>query len=448
MLIVNDIEQEEQLPTLNDALTGEVKTEIEEEQKQEMPEEVNESPKDETKDNNDVPSTNNNNVDDNNNNTPASTDVNKDHIEEPSTNPPETTSTTTNVTVKASPKTSGKKVTINDTQSKSPELSPSTYKQKSKLYKAGISMNNESSRRKLNSTFCEYNRTKKYDHFNSTYQRLQAKQQDRDIKLEILRQEKNEKEKKQMKGVPTINKNSTRIMSSTTKSFYERQQSFEKRKKAKQDKLEELKRLKEEEELYKCPRSARSGVTNGTAARVKSKKQNEEKELLELKQKKAQYKRPKASQKQIDNTIDRLYREEVNKRKENSALLKSLYTPSFTPKINALPKERKPKHEEKQQGKDSASKRVNSHNKTMKGNDEHEYEYENGIDEDVNEENNNDNEFNDKEGENDNDGEHNEVDIPIENEINNDYSNFCKEATNNPQIQSALRGKLFKKKKK
>jgi hypothetical protein len=103
-------------------------------------------------------------------------------------------------------------------------------------------------------------------------------------------------------------------MSSTTKSFYERQQSFEKRKKAKQDKLEEL---------YKCSKSARIGVTNTVANyKIKSKKQNEEKELLELKQKKAHYKQLKASQKQIDNTIERLYREEVSKRKENSDMLK------------------------------------------------------------------------------------------------------------------------------
>ena len=232
-------------------------------------------------------------------------------------------------------------------------------------------MNNDSSRKKLNSTFCEYNHTKKYDHFNSTYQRLQAKKQDRDIKLEILRQEKAEKEKKQMKCVPTINKKSTKIMSSTTKSFYERQQSFEKRKKAKQNKLEELKRLKEEEELYKCPKSARINVTNTVASnKIKSKKQNEEKELLELKQKKAHYKRPKASQKQIDNTIERLYREEVNKRKENSDMLKSLYTPSFTPKINALPKERKPKGEDIQRDKGSSSKHINNHNKTMNDNDD------------------------------------------------------------------------------
>ena len=40
----------------------------------------------------------------------------------------------------------------------------------------------------------------------------------------------------------------------------------------------------------------------------------------------------------------------------------------------------------------------------------------------------------------------NEVNIPIESEVNNDYSNFCKEATTNPQLQNALRGKLFKKK--
>ena len=181
----------------------------------------------------------NTNNDDNNNDNKATTDVNKDNnVQEPSTTTPDDKGKdTTSPLTSSSQKTSSKKVTINDTQSKSPELSPSTYKKKNKLYK---SMNDDSSRKKLNSTFCEYNRTKKYDHFNSTYQRLQAKKQDRDIKLEILRQEKAEKEKKQMKCVPTINKKSTKIMSSTTKSFYERQQSFEKRKKAKQDKLEEF----------------------------------------------------------------------------------------------------------------------------------------------------------------------------------------------------------------
>ena len=39
-------------------------------------------------------------------------------------------------------------------------------------------------------------------------------------------------------------------------------------------------------------------------------------------------------------------------------MLKSLYTPTFTPKINALPKERKPKGEDKQQSKGNSSKYI------------------------------------------------------------------------------------------
>ena len=177
---------------MNDALTGETKTENEEQQQQQPEQEqeqiVNEPPKEETKDNTT-----------NNNDNETTTDINKDNnnVQEPSTTiPDDKGNDAISPPISSSPKTSGKKVTINDTQSKSPELSPSTYKKANKLYK---SMNDDSSRKKLNSTFCEYNRIKKYDHFNSTYQRLQAKKQDRDIKLEILsRKSRKRKETNEM----------------------------------------------------------------------------------------------------------------------------------------------------------------------------------------------------------------------------------------------------------
>ena len=91
---------------------------------------------------------------------------------------------------------------------------------------------------------------KKDDNFEQTYQRFQSQLQDYEIKMEILREEKQEAELKGVTYTPRLNKNSINMVKSN-KSFLERQASFEKKKKAKAQKLLEEKKKKEDEIIKK-----------------------------------------------------------------------------------------------------------------------------------------------------------------------------------------------------
>ena len=63
------------------------------------------------------------------------------------------------------------------------------------------------------------------------------------------------------------------------------------------------------------------------------KKKKEEQELKEV-TKYNKKKKTKVSQRELDNAIERLYKDDVNKRKQNQHMLKTIFTPSFTPQIN------------------------------------------------------------------------------------------------------------------
>ena len=45
-------------------------------------------------------------------------------------------------------------------------------------------------------------------------------------------------------------------------------------------------------------------------------------------------KKPKVSKKELDNTLNRLYKADIKKRKEKQQMLKNLFVPSFKPKTN------------------------------------------------------------------------------------------------------------------
>ena len=68
------------------------------------------------------------------------------------------------------------------------------------------------------------------------------------------------------------------------------------------------------------------------AGRAREKKK-EEQELNEV-TKYNKKKKTKVSQRELDNAIERLYKDDVNKRKQNQHMLKTIFTPSFTPQIN------------------------------------------------------------------------------------------------------------------
>lgn len=106
------------------------------------------------------------------------------------------------------------------------------------------------------------------------------------------------------------------VLSKITKNFYERQLSFEKKKKAKREKLaEELKR-KEEEELTKNIKLTKEGFKNKMIGykEWEEKKQNRINQLMK-EQELQQLPNKKYTKKEINETINRLYKDDMNKKK-------------------------------------------------------------------------------------------------------------------------------------
>ena len=184
---------------------------------------------------------------------------------------------------------------------------------------------------------------KKEEDFNQTYQRFQSQLQDYEIKMEILREEKQEAELKGVTYTPRLNKNSMNMVKGK-KSFLERQASFEKKKQAKAQKLLEEKKKKEDEILKKSRntkiqnKDINNFLTHCAEWENKKKekitKMLKEKEQKEILCKTSSNKKSKQNDSNLQNTLERLYKDDVLKRKQNQSVLTSIFTPSFTPRIN------------------------------------------------------------------------------------------------------------------
>lgn len=183
---------------------------------------------------------------------------------------------------------------------------------------------------------------KEQNNFSQTYQRFQSQLIDTEIKLELLREEKREKELKGVTLTPKINKNSLNLVKNT-KSFLERQASFEKKKKEKAKKLLEEKK-KKEEEILKKSRNTKPNKNFNTYLTHLNEWENKKKEKITKLQKENEKKeiinnttsnhKPRPSEIDIQNALERLYKDDVIKRKQNQAVLTTIFTPSFTPRIN------------------------------------------------------------------------------------------------------------------
>ena len=235
----------------------------------------------------------------------------------------------------------------------SPELTPTSIKTK-KYIKGKIG--NVPHHKKTNTTFIDYQTERKIEKkptpqkeltgFDETYQRFQSKLDDYKAKMEMMRKKKKEDELKALKPVPRINKNTDTLFKSN-KTFLQRQESFEKKRKEKQKKTLEEKKRKEEEELKKKNSDKKKNKKdfshqisqfqeweNKKKEHINElKKKKEEQELKEL-TKVTKKKKVKVTQRELDNAIERLYKDDVNKRKQNQHMLKTIFTPSFTPQIN------------------------------------------------------------------------------------------------------------------
>lgn len=174
--------------------------------------------------------------------------------------------------------------------------------------------------------------------FNKTYQRFQSKLQDYEIKIDILRQEKEENELKGVTLTPRINTNSRQIIKNT-KSFLERQASFENKRKEKNKKMI-LEKQKKEEEICAKTRNVNKDIntflTHCTEWENKKKEKliqlKKEKEKKEIKA--SSNRKPRPSEADIQISLKRLYKDDVIKRKQNQSVLASIFTPSFIPNIN------------------------------------------------------------------------------------------------------------------
>ena len=164
--------------------------------------------------------------------------------------------------------------------------------------------------------------------------------------MEMMRKKKKEDELKALKPIPRINKNTDTLFKSN-KTFLQRQESFEKKRKEKQKKTQEEMKKKELEELKKA-NSDKKKIKKDFSRQISQfqewenkkkehinelKKKKEEQELKEV-TKYNKKKKTKVSQRELDNAIERLYKDDVNKRKQNQHMLKTIFTPSFTPQIN------------------------------------------------------------------------------------------------------------------
>ena len=180
--------------------------------------------------------------------------------------------------------------------------------------------------------------------FEQTYQRFLSQKEDQEIKLKILREEKTEKELKGLTLVPKINKNSIAMFKSN-KTFLERQASFEKKRIEKNKKMLEEKK-KKEDEIIKQSRNTKGHIKdissfvthcydweNKKKEKInKLKKENENKESKILKTNMSFRQRP--SEADLQSAFERLYKDDVLKRKQNQSVLNCIFTPLFKPQIN------------------------------------------------------------------------------------------------------------------
>lgn len=184
--------------------------------------------------------------------------------------------------------------------------------------------------------------------FDETYSRFKTNRKELDEKIETMRKKKEILETREVTGKPKINLNSKMILSKITKDFYERQLSYEKKKKAKQERLaQELKRKKEEEfkkNIKPMPKITKEDIASKLSEfkewekRKKEKieqlkKSQEAKEIEEINKKNK--KNPNQyTKKEIEEACNRLYKDDVKKRYINKKLLNHVYKPSFSPSIN------------------------------------------------------------------------------------------------------------------
>jgi hypothetical protein len=203
----------------------------------------------------------------------------------------------------------------------------------------------------------------KNDKFSETYQRFIDEQNKKKAKINELKKNNEEKEKNSHK--PTINKKSQEIASKNKEDFYSRQQKLIENKKKKNALLKEQLEKKEIEEInknnilleHKKERKKKNRQKSmdevvKTIYEWEEKRKQKLKNKIETKEKiitKDLKPKPKINKNSYkitvnrnpDKIFNRLYIDDVIKRKQKQEMLEQIYTPTFRPNLMPVKSPRK-----------------------------------------------------------------------------------------------------------
>ena len=261
-----------------------------------------------------------------------------------------------------------KKININDLDNylNNKIISESVYYQYNSLFLNKQFLNNTKKyfKNKENKKYINHNKNNsvdcnndKSDKFNETYRRFIDEQKKKKEKIIELKKMKEEKEKNSCYNKPKINKKSQELVSKTKENFYERQKKLMEEKKKKNSILKEKIKKKEIDDINK---------TNILLTQNKEKNKNNRKKSMDevikqmyewdekrkekinnkIKNKEINIKKNLKDKPQINKNsylitvnrnpnkiFNRLYIDDVIKRREKQKLLEYIYKPSFKPHL-------------------------------------------------------------------------------------------------------------------
>ena len=157
-------------------------------------------------------------------------------------------------------------------------------------------------------------------------------------KINNLRKEIENNKNKEIFDKPKINKNSEKLIKNQNKNFLERNFEFQNKIKEKNQIL--IKKLKPKENNFNNKKIDKNAIQkqlnnfkkwenekNQKIEKLKNDINNKRKELYAIK-------KVNLSQIQIENNIERLYKDDLKQRKKKVENLKNILTPTFKPNIN------------------------------------------------------------------------------------------------------------------
>lgn len=188
------------------------------------------------------------------------------------------------------------------------------------------------------------NETKKIN-FSSTYQRFVEEQEKRKQKITQMKIAREEKEKQIYSHQPKINRKSIEMVSNAKEDFFERQNKMlQEIKKKNEEQKEKIKKM-ENDKIKRTKAILNDKSVDSTVKKLYEWEEKRKEKILQKKQnmeniiKSSITTKPKidknsmklAVTKNKTETFDRLYKDDVIKRKQKKVLLEQIYKPSFRP---------------------------------------------------------------------------------------------------------------------